>query len=326
MGEATATVERGAIEQIAVRSGLVRVESEPLSFEFSGNFSAFYAFPGDRVTEGQLLALLDTEGISDNITSLESELAFLYRDNSISDQIFVYEMLAMELRYRELSRSDGGTASANGILLDIERAVLRNEQENELRVLDIADIRRRLDVFRAELAQMELRAPMDGYITFIMPIEYGNIVAAGETVLFFNHSQDVFIDYVGEALPRQLSEAHRITAIVNGNTYELEHVPMTGEMILFHRVYNLPLRWRFYFATDQPPPYSSYASLWFYTIWIPDALRIPVNSIIFGDAGPYTYRIIGGESVMTPIRFGVRSDSFAEVLYGLEEGDVVLVR
>jgi len=63
----TAIVTRGTIEQVTGYPGIIRIDSDRLTF---GNttlrFSEFFVMTGDRVTKGELLARLDTRDLDKN--------------------------------------------------------------------------------------------------------------------------------------------------------------------------------------------------------------------------------------------------------------------
>jgi len=56
------------------------------------------------------------------------------------------------------------------------------------------------------------------------------------------------------------------------------------------------------------------------------ALAVPVQAVFSEGPVQYVYEPKGGKFARTPVRVGRRSDSFAEIARGLEEGRVVLIR
>jgi len=317
----TVFVDRGTVEQVYSRRGLVRVSSIPMFFDTYGFLYTVYAFPGDSVHEGQLLARLDGTDFVTAIDRLQEDIARMSRDSAIANELFVLEIALMQLD--------------NAQSYEIERAELVHAQDMELRALGIEDARRYLNELLEAHRHMELRAPAEGTITFLEQIDLGVWVTPVTPFMFINICDEVFIDYVGliphpnPLLPQvtSLVGAHRITARINGETYEIEHVRLSPQEAFQYRSHGLaiPTRFRFASGTENLPPKGSYASLMFYTVWVPDTLRIPFNALVFSTQGPYVYRYDNGRRIPTPVRIGVRSAVYFEILEGLEEGDEIIV-
>lgn len=341
-----ATAARGPMEQITVRHGLVRVQSATLAFETGGRLAAVYVRPGDIVRAGELLARLDTEELEETIQTLEADIAHMSRSGQLANDIFLIEQDIRRLDYLSAAAQAAESLEVTGqnevlrLQLEMENAEILHRQRRELLTLDIADAQRRLNELRELLPKTEMRAPEDGIITntpFLMQghigigfaprYGIGSWVPADTHIMYINHCPRVFVYYVGSHLPNSLLSAKKITARINGQEYELYHIPMTREERLEIRRRGIPERWYFNFATGEQPALGAYASILFYTVYIQDALRIPINALFLMEGvGSYVYRILDGERVVTPVRIGARTDSFAQILEGLEEGDEVFVR
>jgi len=244
----------------------------------------------------------------------------------------VYEVALLRLDYLSATHkaaeamAEASQNEALGLMLEIENAEILHRQRQELQALDIADTRRRLNELQKQLPQMELRAPYDGIVTFVAYTGIGNWIAANAPVIYLNHCPEVFVYYIGVHLPHTLTNAPKIIARINGQEYELYHMPMTRHERLEASRRGIPERWHFNFVYGQPP-LGAYASIMFYTVNVLDALRVPINAVFFMDGvGNYVYRIQNGELIMTHVRVGARSNSLVEILEGLEEGDEVFVR
>jgi len=333
----TAFADRGAVQQITLRSGIVRVESEHIAFDINGHIAAVYVFPGSTVQAGDLLMRLDAEELTEEIATLQSAIAHMNNISRLAREMFVYEVALMQLNYTAATREAAETLSeaaqnrAVSLMLEIENAELQHNQRQELRALDIADMRRNLAELQELLPQKELRAPYDGVVTYVTEVNSGSWIAAGSPAVYINHCGEVYVYYVGNHLPHQLLLAPRIVARINGREYELYHVPVTREERMAAARRGLPEQSRFNFANDRPPV-GAYAAIMFYTVDIPDTLRVPINAVFFMDGiGSYAYRVqhfrdLSSELIMTPVRVGVRTNSYAQILEGLEEGDEVFVR
>ncbi len=56
-----------------------------------------------------------------------------------------------------------------------------------------------------------------------------------------------------------------------------------------------------------------------------DVLRVPISSLGESPRGWMVMKIVDGGAIPQPVTIGVRSDTYAEVTSGLEEGDVILL-
>jgi multidrug efflux pump subunit AcrA (membrane-fusion protein) len=189
------------------------------------------------------------------------------------------------------------------------------------------NIRERLEIIEL----MEIRAPADGYVNRT-PFSTGSYVTTTRNVVAFTENSGVFVEFLGSTIENTWLEASRLEARINGQTYAIRYTPMVDdplEMALM-RITGRRIDWRFEILTDGDlPPLGSYATMLFYIVDIPDALRIPINAVQFTPAvGNHVFRMEGDEAVMVPVRLTRAvnwSDTYAEVLEGLEEGDEVIV-
>ncbi|MCL2840955.1 MAG: biotin/lipoyl-binding protein [Defluviitaleaceae bacterium] len=328
----TAQVTWGTVAQLVIGHGVVRVESVPLSFEVSGQIANVYVFPGAFVQAGQLLARLDTGDIDEEITQQVQHIADLNRAAVIADEISALEIALKWLDYEDAMHRAAQTfetqaiQNAENILVEIEYMELANIQSAQMRELDIANANRHLNALRLQIEGTELRAPSAGTITHLASLEHVN---ANQIFMYINHETRLFVEDVSEDLPLEVRTAPRIEARINGLTYQLTYTPMTLQEVAIAQQRRYPMRWRFD-ITPQPdgtlPPLGAYASIVYSVEFQENALRVPSNamrSIVFDD---FVYLMIDGERILTPVRTGAVSDTFVEILEGLEEGDVVLVR
>jgi multidrug efflux pump subunit AcrA (membrane-fusion protein) len=330
----TAVVSRGVVEQLYVRHGVVRVESVSVAFDVSGRLLNVYVSEGEYVSEGQILARLDLEALIEEIERQEELLAEVIRTAEISDEIFSLQTALRQIDYTEAMRRAAETLdaqamqNAENILLEIERSEMLHAQAAEMRGLDIADIRRGINELRRGLESTELFAPFSGTVTAFANRQ-GNQISEGRPFLYINNSPYVFVEDVDPEMHTRIRNAPRIQGRINGLVYDLELVPMTMEELAQARRASLPVRWRLE-ITPQPdgtmPPLGAYVSIIYSVIYEPDTLRVPVNAVRFDrDTGDHVYLMQDGYRVQTFVRTGVSTDSFAEILEGLQEGDVVLV-
>ncbi|MCL1883214.1 MAG: efflux RND transporter periplasmic adaptor subunit [Defluviitaleaceae bacterium] len=310
----TSPVTRGNIEQLVVRHGIVRVESVELAFSVRGFIYEIYVFPGDEVYEGQILARLDTEHTHEEIERMERNISDLIRNNEIADELFSLNMALRQLDSIEL--------------YEMERAELIHAQGTEVREQEIANAQRRLADLRESLHDTELRAPEAGTITYLVR-HRGELIAPGAPIFFFNYSPYIFVEDTESVLAPHMQIVPRVRANINGISYELILREMTLHEAAAAAQQNTPNRWRYEIIlppNEAPPPLGAYASLIYYTVFVEDTLRAPSNAIMFTrDHGNFVYIKENDQFVRTLVQTGAISDSFTEILFGVEEGDVLRV-
>ncbi|MCL2216463.1 MAG: hypothetical protein FWB91_05505 [Defluviitaleaceae bacterium] len=308
----TCFVTRGPMEQISMRSGAVRVAWEPLFFETHGWVYEVYAMPGASVVAGQLLARLDSDAIAERIENQEEFIANRTRFRQLETERFMISMTMMQL--------DGADDA------QMDRAEILHNHEMDILNRDINNARRYLQELRRDMAQTELRAPAAGIITH--DTWYGRFLNTEISAMYLSPSQDIFVEYLGVNL-FILPRAPRIEAHIEGRVHELIYTPMATEFEIAFRIHEgQPVDWRFEIlpADGHMPGLGAYASILFYTVDIPDALRAPVNALTVLPEGSFIYRMENGEPVRTLVQVGDRTDTFVQILDGLEEGDEIVVR
>ena len=302
----TAIASYGPVAEVSRRTGIVRITSEPVNFgAVSAFFDAFYVRPGDEVVYGQLLARLDMTNLEEQITRQEEHIEQLRRDFAFENSLAAIDI--------EIQALTGSAASAR---LELELA--RERQALNLRHLE-AD----LEALKARYTQSQLFAPFDGTVTHVSHHGFGAWVAPFETVIYIAPvGAQVFVEYVGGS-PFGHGMTVRTQAHINGNVYDATRIGVTREQSF--RYERFPMR--FILDTDVQPPIGARASLHIYTAWVEDALRVPRNSLFFNpDMGFYAYRVENGQRELVLLTVGIRTETYAEIISGLEEGDEVYVR
>lgn len=158
--------------------GEVRARYEPeLGFRIGGKISQRLVDVGDRVSEGTVLAKLDTDDVSLQLDSARAQMASAQADHKLASS---------ELeRYREL----------------MERNVISRSQfdsfesRSDASVAQLRQARANLNVARNQADYASLKAPRDGVIAQ-RRAEAGQVVAAGQAVfvLAVDGDREVRID------------------------------------------------------------------------------------------------------------------------------------
>ena len=317
----SALVTRGTIESLVVMPGLTRLPTDAARLEYgSGRISSIYAWPGDSVVEGQLLARLDASHLESQIENME-ELILRSRTfhRMQSDE------MALQIEYSELAYAQYPSQSLREriewLKLDLNHLEIRH-------VLDMADLESNLANLLEGLGGMEIRAPFDGDIVYTLGL--GTWVNVNDPVMYIARPDGVFVEYIGVALPTvRLRHGVRTQGVINGRSFDIELMPITLEEQIHHNRLGVapPIRFEILAEPDDLPSHGKSVFIRFYTAWVDDALRIPGNALFRNwPYDNYVYRFEDGQQVRVYVTTGVITKSYIEILEGLNEGDEVFVR
>jgi len=316
----TALVTRGVVQTFDILHGVTRAQTEAVRAEFgSGRLGAIYAWPGDSVGQGQLIARLDTSLIENQIENLEASI-----QRSRASHRLQSEEMALRIEIMEASLCDNPASRERieWLRLDLDHLQRRHN-------LDMAEAEVALRNLRADLGNMEIHAPFDGEIVFV--IDIGTWVNTNDPIVYIARPDEVFIEYVGMTMDTPwLRRGVRVQGIVDGVAkYDLELIPTTIEEQIYygHRGLALPIRFEIIPGSYAIPPAGELVFIHFYTAWVDDVLRIPSNALFAGAMNePFVYRFEEGRQVHVDVAVGIATETYTEILDGLDEGDEVFVR
>jgi multidrug efflux pump subunit AcrA (membrane-fusion protein) len=330
---ASAVVDRGAIIDVMIIPGMIRVDSIPLSFERENlPFGNFYVLPGDTVYQGQLLASLHIPHQHEQIANQQAVIERLNFTHNLAAEIWEIDFELMNIRYRERLNAAAETfdeailADAQRLYFEMNRALLVREQETEWQRIERTEANTRLENMLADLYTTQLYAPFDGVITYTAAVNHGAMPGAGRRILYIApNNGPLFVEYTASDLPRSRLSITQIYGEINGQRVELTYLASTTEELAYNALHGLPRRIRFALPEDSDFPLGASVRIFIHTSNVQDTLRIPTNALVGRGISTYVYR--REHEMWIPVNpvFGVRSASFVEILDGLSEGDVVLV-
>jgi len=329
----TASVARGIIKEFRQLTGITRVESVPLAFESESlfHFEKFHAFPGNPVKEGQILATLYTSNLREHIAELEEQFSLLNRVHSLTMEMREASIELTRIQHAEalnnaaVAIDDTDFATAAVFYAESERLRLERDQFAELHAYDILDLTNRLNELREMLKGATIVAPFDGTVTFVTDRAPGSWVSPFEYVIFISaNEQSPFVEFMSGVLGARHS-AVRITGNITGREVELQYSAQTREEAAYNIMHGLPERIRFDVLCDFEFSVGELVWMRMYSVYMEDVLRVPVSALFWQCSEPYVY--VRADDTWIPFQpeFGVITETFAEVLSGLAEGDELLV-
>ena len=327
----TAQVDRGPVVEVSQHTGITRYRAEAVYFENPiGTFDTFYVNPGDTVVEGQLLASLDTESLEAQITRQTERIAAMEADNTLANNIrqAAIDIMAFENERNIAAGAEG--ALSETLALEWARMELRQQRERQAVVLRHEG--EQLEALQARMRFTELRAPFDGIITNISDIGQGQFLRTGQPIMYVSNRQETVIEIVsltevsfpstGGARgwrPMVVRDAILTQAHINGQVYDMEFVVTPLEMRHFRPVELKTL-------TGEHLPAGLYFPVYFYTVNVQDALRIPSNALFTTPGYFFVNKVENGELIQTEVRVLAGSTTMLAIEGDLEVGDEIFVR
>lgn len=158
--------------------------------ELSGTVREVRVDVNDRVKAGQVLVVLDTAKLQDQVTSARAALATA--DAQVAQaRATLAESRAQLARQEEVARLSGGRVPSAAELDAARAAVLRAEAAESSALAGVQQARATLSTNETNLAKASIRSPIDG-VVLSRSVDPGNAVAASlQAVTLFTIAQDL---------------------------------------------------------------------------------------------------------------------------------------
>ena len=323
----TATAYIGEFSKTAVYDASVVPHVEELAFTQSGYIDELHIFIGEEFKKGDVIATLNYDAQQQEAESLRVSIARMKQNHAYEEAFAKIDMSILNVELNRLmSASPIDQKAVELKKLDIEQAQLDNELSSQLRAIELSQLENRLAVLESSFAQNVLYAPCDGRIIHCDALMPGSYVKAYDTLAYLADDSRLYIQSPYISLTN-IERAHDIYAQVEGTRYEITAIPMDHSEYMSIVVSGGTLLSDF--SVDNPDETltpGKYAAVFLKTNYIPDALIIPANTLYSDSEGRYVYIDEDGERVRRQVTIGLTNDWYAQVLSGIEEGDVVYVK
>jgi len=290
---------------------------------------------GDRVRAGQVLAEMDPVDLEARLSGTRATLARAgdaaraaeaqvreaeaRRSLAAANAARYRELAAKGFVSKELAQNRRGEADAAAAALEAARA-----QADAAR-RDLERLAHERDAVSQQIANLRLRAPVDGVVTARLA-EPGSTVLAGQALLKVIDPASAWVRVrVDQARAGALREGQRARiALRSGGVAlagEVARIELLSDAVTEERLVNVTF--------DAPPRGLSIGELAEVTIdggRIENALVIPSAALRRAGGESGVWRVDGGRARFQPVQAGVQSlDGRTELLAGLERGDEVIV-
>jgi RND family efflux transporter MFP subunit len=306
--------ERAAPEQEIVLPGsVVAYGDTPIFARTNGYVKQWYVDIGARVKQGQLLALIATPEVDQQVQQARGTLAAGQANLRLAGET---AQRFTELRAtRAVSQQDVDTAMGG---LRANQATVRAE-EATLRQLE------QLQAFQ------QVRAPFDGIIT-VRNIDVGDLINAGAsatpgTELFHIVQSDKLRVYVN--VPEPSSQNTRPGLVAELTFAILPTSRFTGKLVRTANAIEPSTRTlRIEIMVDNPTGIlfaGAYAQVRFKVPIGRDIFLIPVAALMFRREGLHAATVSHGQIVMKPVTAGHDFGDRIEIVHGLAADDAVVM-
>lgn len=348
-----AEVSRGTLIRDASVNGRVVAAVSPTLYAPAASTVTLKIHAGDKVAKGDLLAVLDSPDLSNQLAREQSTLAQL--EAEVARQRILAQKQKLIARRdadeaevarlgaaRILQRTEGGYKAGAIAEVDLLRAQdalksaeIRSKQAGQASSLEIEDValqtstkvselqRQRLTVADTQrrVDELNVRAPVDGVI--------GTLSVADRSVVAANTALMTVVDLSKLEVELEIPESYA-DDLGLGMTAEVTigAITATGKLsALSPEVVRSQVLARVRFDGAQPAGLRQNQRLTARVLIEekPNVLMLPRGSFVENEGGRAAYVMDGSVAVRRPIQIGGTSVSAVEILSGLQPGDKVVI-
>lgn len=322
----TAVVTRGEIYDIQYLDGEIKPTVEALYFKTEGTLEKKNVNVGDLVTKGQVLAQLDESALLEQIEALQKQLDYQKKDAQFSVQQQQLDIDIAKLELEQMQEQGAAAAQIQVKELDIDKLETALRHSQELQAMEQKRLSDQLAELQAKAGNNQIVAPYNGRIVYVGGLSEGVAVQGYTPVLYIANESELTIsaEYISET---DLRDATRIYASVGDQVYDVVYEPYDQTEYVSRVLYGEDMDTRFSIdAADADVESGQYVCIYIQSGYKEDVLTVPVNALYRDETGQYVYRMEDGKRVRCEVEVGMTSDSKAEILEGLQEGDEVYVK
>lgn len=321
-----AKVQRGDIYQLSTYSGEVVPYTEELFFTVDGSLEGINVMMGDMVQEGDVLAVLSEKQMLEQIESLQKEIDNLVQMGEFSDRQAQLDIAIAkeELEYMHALGIFGYTGQAKE--LENQKLELAWEEDKELRSLELQKRQDSLAALQKKIGKNKIIAPYSGRVVYVSNKKKGDVIQGYTTMLCLANDNQLSLstDYVTQS---SIEGADRAFALIGDKEVEITYIPYETNELVRAALAGEELRARFSMDTElEGISAGQFAVVMVYHTYKENVLTIPINAIHRDGSGQYVYKQVDGARVRCNVKIAMTTDTRAEVIEGLEEGDMVYVQ
>ena len=320
-----------SIREYKIYNGFVYPKTEEYGFGDSVTVAGTFAYPGDEVTEGTVLASSDISSMQEKLNIAKEKLdAYVEEyENYVASQKVVLEELI-----DKRTKVAGSSVEAQIITQKIESLEREMEEKERLYTLDYEYGQTYLNQMSEMMTMNSVVSGMDGVVVAVGGVKEGRYNSGpyissyqtdwGDSVIAVADTADLHIrcDYMAKNV---VNKAKDIYALIDGKRVEIIYESMTTDEYNELKDKNGEVFTTYHFAEE---PVGVSVGDFVCIIVINDSNENVVsvsNSCIRKDeTGNFVYVMKDGKMVYTPVKTGLSDSMYTAILSGLSEGDEVL--
>lgn len=296
----TVTAKKGNLtKQIIITAYFLATEKVDVGFKATGmTFGNLYVKPGDYVEKGQLLASADKTKILDNIESKKLDI--------------------------------------RKALIDLARLHARNGTQYQLESAELTVRQRELQLesYELQLEKTDITAPVAGRVIYAnSALKRGDSITVNRTIVRLIDESSVKLEYnlsVASEKDRNLETFARMgtpaKVIFNSREYDAEVVMTPYQASKTTGLTSTNVIWLDVKGLDQPALPGSYAKVIF-TVDTRENVMIVGRDLLQKFGSGYYVRVLeDGYKVERTVKLGLETETYAEVLQGIEEGEKIILK
>ena len=325
LGITTYTVQREEIYTTRTLAGEVVPLVQELCFTTDGMLDEIYVFPGDQVEEGQVLASLDVEAIQNQITNLDDQIYEINTLGKYTDRQTEADIGIAKVELERLQVEGASQQACDEKKMQIQQLELQLQQAKELRNVELNNRYTLMNALEASLENTQLTAPFAGSIVYIQDIKSGASLQAYSTLLCIADDTKLAVqtEYMRGSV---FTSAYKISAQILDKTYDLTYLPYSKDAPAGTLQSEADENSKFSVNGNPEEVVSGqFAVVTAVYDYKESVLTLPMGTLRQDTKGYYVHKLVDGQQVRCDVKIGVKNNIKAEIVEGLEEGDVVCV-
>jgi membrane fusion protein (multidrug efflux system) len=291
-------VEASNVAKVSLPQGITAVgslrsdESVTLRPEVAGRISSIHFHEGERVAKGAPLVKLDPSITEAEVRQAHANLTW-----------------AKQKYQRAIDLEKQGFISSQA----------KDEAENNLKVSEAA-----LALAEAKLAKLTIAAPFSGIIG-LRSVSVGDYVKEGADMVNLEAIDPLKVDFrVPEVYLTQLSVGQTLQLTLDampGKTYEGKVLAINPLIDAAGRSVVIRAQVKNQDSALRP---GMFARVRLFTRQVQEALVVPEQAVVPQGDEWFVYRVVDGKAQRAKVDIGQRRDGKAEIVKGLDDGDIVI--
>ena len=321
----TAMVQYEDVFNLTGIIGSVFPYSEALAFSVDGTLGSFEVLPGQNVKKGDLIAVLDTSALQQQLDSLRTQLNRAKNEAALTNRNLELDIQICRLK---LAAGDGDYEKKL-LQLDLQEVELKLKQTKEQQAFSQQQLTETITGLTAQIDSAVIRAPFDGTVSWISAkASPGSAVSAKDAICYISDVSRLCVrtERISSSI---LQGCDRIYAKIGPNEYELAAKENSVNEDLWKTLNEIDLTTTFDFVGDDLPgdvQSGQNALVCYRSGYREHVLCVPSNALFRDSESTYVYRIVDGEKSRVTVKTGMSTALRTEITSGLAEGDVVYVK